>query len=65
MKKLLKSEVCGSINSARDPLMCLFCCEKSRVEKSKTTAEKKKKRKKETNVDTNIGKIIRIQTASM
>ena len=46
MKKLLKSEVCGSINNARDPLMCLFCCEKSRVEKSKTTAEKKKKRNK-------------------
>jgi len=64
MKKLLKSEVCGSINSARDPLMCLFCCEKSRVEKSKTTAEKRK-RKKESNVDANGDKIIRIQTTSM
>ena len=47
----------GPVNSARDPLMCLLCCEQSQVEKSKIMVEKKKEKK-----ETNAGKIIRIQT---
>ena len=59
------------MNSARDPLVCLFFCVNSdRLKSQKQRRKKKKKKKKknkqtnkQTNVDANATKIIRIQTA--
>ena len=52
------------MNSARDPLVCLFCCVNSdRLKSQKQRRKKKKKKNKQTNVDANATKIIRIQTA--
>ena len=51
------------VNSARDPLVCLFCCVNSDRLKSQKQRRKKKKKNKQTNVDANATKIIRIQTA--
>ena len=51
------------MNSARDPLVCLFCCVNSDRLKSQKQRRKKKKKNKQTNVDANATKIIRIQTA--
>ena len=51
------------MNSARDPLVCLFCCVNSDRLKSQKQRRKKKKKNKQTNVNANATKIIRIQTA--
>ena len=45
MKVLLKKEVCGSCDSARDPLEKLKCASQKKKKKKKKEREKEKKRK--------------------